>query len=86
MKEVGLPALTLGSWTGLVGPAGTPREVVTRLNTEINAIMAMPEMKASMAKVGFEPNVGSPSDFAAMIANQIEVWKTAAKLAGVEPE
>jgi tripartite-type tricarboxylate transporter receptor subunit TctC len=86
MKEVGLPALTLGSWTGLLGPAVTPQEVVTRLNTEIDATMMTPEMKARMAKLGFEPKIGSPSDFAAMIANQIEVWKAAAKLAGIEPE
>jgi tripartite-type tricarboxylate transporter receptor subunit TctC len=86
MAESGLPRLTLGSWTGLLAPAGTPAGVVTRLNSEINAIMATPEMKAAMAKLGFEAKTGSPQDFAAFIGDQIAVWGTAARLAGLKPE
>jgi len=86
MAEAGLPRLTLGSWTGLLAPAGTPADIVTRLNSEINAIMATPEMKASMVKIGFAPQVGSPQDFAKFIAREIEVWGGAAKLAGIKPQ
>jgi tripartite-type tricarboxylate transporter receptor subunit TctC len=84
MKEVGLPRLTLGSWTGLLAPANTPTAIVTRLNSEINALLATAEMKAAMAKLGFAPQIGSPKDFAVFIANQVDVWGSAAKLAGIK--
>jgi tripartite-type tricarboxylate transporter receptor subunit TctC len=83
MKEVGLPRLTLGSWTGVLAPAGTPADIVNRLNSEINAVMAAPEMKSAMAKLGFEPQIESPHGFAVFLADQIKVWGSAAKLAGV---
>jgi tripartite-type tricarboxylate transporter receptor subunit TctC len=86
MKEVGLPRLTLGSWTGLLAPTGTQTDIVTRLNREINAVLATPEVMASMAKLGFEPQTGSPQEFATFLADQIHIWGSAAKLAGVKPQ
>ena len=71
--------LTRGFWTALMGPAGTPAGIVNRLNAEINASLATPEMKASLAKLGFEPKTGSPQDFAALLAEEIEAWKEAAR-------
>lgn len=82
MKEVGLPRLTLGSWTGLLAPMGTPPDIVKRLNDDIHTVMATAEMKAAMAKLGFQPQIGSPQDFAAFLVDQIKVWGSAAKLAG----
>jgi len=86
MAEVGLPRLTLGSWTGLLGPAGMPADVVRKLNTEVNAALAAPDTRASMAKLGFAPQIGSPDDFATFIRDQIEIWGTGAKLAGLVPQ
>ena len=57
MKEAGFPHLTRGFWAGLLAPAGTPADIVTRLNTEINATLATSEMKSSLMKVGVEPKV-----------------------------
>jgi tripartite-type tricarboxylate transporter receptor subunit TctC len=70
----------------VLAPANTPASVVTRLNTEISATMTTPEMRAGMAKLGFEPKLGSPQDCAAFIADQIEVWGIAARLANTKPE
>jgi tripartite-type tricarboxylate transporter receptor subunit TctC len=84
--EIGLPHLTRGFWTGLLGPARTPAVIVNRLHAEINASLATAEMQASLAKVGFEPKVGSPNDFAAQLAEEIETWKAAARVAGIEPQ
>jgi tripartite-type tricarboxylate transporter receptor subunit TctC len=86
MTEIGLPGLTRGFWTGLLGPARTPAVIVNRLHAEINASLATAEMQASLAKVGFEPKVGSPNDFAAQLAEEIETWKAAARVAGIEPQ
>ena len=57
MTESGLPHLTRGFWSGLLAPAGTPAEIVNRLNAEINASLATPEMTASLMKLGFEPKI-----------------------------
>jgi tripartite-type tricarboxylate transporter receptor subunit TctC len=86
MAEAGLPRLTRGFWTALLGPAATPAAVVNRLNAEINASLVTPEMKASMANLGYEPRPGSPQEFATLLAEEIETWKAAAKTAGIVPQ
>jgi tripartite-type tricarboxylate transporter receptor subunit TctC len=86
MTESGLPRLTRGFWSGLLAPAGTPVAIVNRINAEINASLATPEMKASLVKLGFEPKTGSPQDFAALLADEIVTWTAAAKAAGIVPQ
>lgn len=86
MSESGLPQLTHGFWTGLLAPAGTPIEIVSKLNDEINLILATPEMKANLLKQGYEPKAGSPQDFAMLLAHEIDVWSKAAKAAGIVPQ
>jgi tripartite-type tricarboxylate transporter receptor subunit TctC len=86
IAEAGLPRLTRGFWTGLLGPAGTPAAIVNRLNAEINAGLATPEMKASLAKLGYQPKPGSPQDFATLLAEEIKTWKSAATAAGIVPQ
>ena len=66
-------------------PAGTPANIVTRLNSEINAGLTTPEMKAAMKKLDFEPRVGSPEDFARFVLSEIDAWTPAAKAAGILP-
>src|SRR5439155_27190343 len=58
MIEVGLPDLTLDFWAGILAPAGTPADVVAKLNAVINASLQSAEMKASMSKLGFEAKIG----------------------------
>jgi tripartite-type tricarboxylate transporter receptor subunit TctC len=86
MAELGFPQLTREDWTGFWAPAGTPTNIVTRLNKEINAGLTTPEMKAAMKKLGFEPRVGSPQEFAAFIRDEMEIWTPAAKAAGILPK
>src|SRR5262245_15555721 len=74
MAESGLPELTTVTYYGFLGPAGTPAEVITRINREINEALKSAELRASMVKVGFEPVGGPPSDFAALIAEQLTRW------------
>jgi tripartite-type tricarboxylate transporter receptor subunit TctC len=83
MSESGLPSLTRTAWSGLLAPAGTLPSIVNRLNVALNAGMLTPEMKASMTKLGFHPKIGSPEDFATLIADEIGAWGKAAKLAGI---
>jgi tripartite-type tricarboxylate transporter receptor subunit TctC len=83
MSESGFPQLTRGDWTGFWAPARTPAHIVTRLNSEINAVLTMPAMRAAMRKLDFEPRTASPQEFAAFILNEIETWTPAAKAAGI---
>jgi tripartite-type tricarboxylate transporter receptor subunit TctC len=59
---------------------------VNRLNHEINAGLATPETKAAMNKLGFEPTIGSPQEFATFIRDEIEAWTPAAKAADILPK
>jgi tripartite-type tricarboxylate transporter receptor subunit TctC len=85
MAESGFPQLTRGDWTGFWAPAGTPANVVTQLNSEINAAVTTPAMRAAMKKLDFEPKVGSPEEFAKFILAEMEAWTPAAKAAGILP-
>jgi tripartite-type tricarboxylate transporter receptor subunit TctC len=79
--ELGLSDLTLAFWAGMLAPAGTPPEIVRRLNTAINECLAAPDTKAAMAKLGFEAMIGSPQEFAAFIAAEIPRWADIVKSA-----
>lgn len=74
MIESGLPDLTSVTYYGFFGPAGTPADVVARINQEINESLKSPELRATMVRVGFEPTGGSPQDYAALIAEQLQRW------------
>jgi tripartite-type tricarboxylate transporter receptor subunit TctC len=86
MAESGFPQLTRGSWVGLWGPAGTPANLVSKLNREVNGSVAAPAIKEALKKLDFEPLVGSPQDFAAFIIEEMNTWTPAAKAAGILPK
>jgi tripartite-type tricarboxylate transporter receptor subunit TctC len=83
MAESGFPQLTRGDWMGLWAPAGTPANIVSKLNSEINAGVTTPAMRAAMKKLDFEPKVGSPEDFARFILEEMDAWTPAARAAGI---
>jgi tripartite-type tricarboxylate transporter receptor subunit TctC len=84
VREVGLPELTLDFWNGMLAPAGTPPEIVGKLNAAINESLLSPEMKASMGKLGLDAKTGSPQDFARFIADEIPRWAAIVKAVGVK--
>jgi tripartite-type tricarboxylate transporter receptor subunit TctC len=86
MIESGLPDFVAGSWTGLMAPAGTPKEIVQRLSSELNAALASDEIKSRFQTLAAEARPGSPEDFRAFIVREIPKWQAMAKLAGVKAE
>ena len=86
MIESGLPQLALIFSAGLLAPAGTPGEIIARLNAEINEAMRAPELEASMAKLGFEPQIWLPQEYAAFLADEARRWPPIVKAAGVKAE
>jgi tripartite-type tricarboxylate transporter receptor subunit TctC len=86
MQESGLPQLTLGFSAGILAPAGTPATVVQKLNAEINEALKSPELGESLAKLGFEPQIWTPSQYGEYLAEEMRRWPPIVKAAGVKPE
>ena len=84
--ELGQPKFPIGPWFALVGPAGLPPEIVARMNKEMVAVLAKPEVKEQMQKHGFIPRSSTPEELTAYMKDQLVVWKTALQAAGVEPQ
>lgn len=84
MAEVGLPRVTGSVWYGLMAPAGTPREIIAKLNAEANRALAMQEVKDRMAVAGMQPAGGTPEQFGKFIADELAKWGPVVKAAGVK--
>lgn len=74
------------AWFGMGAPAKTPKPVVDKLNKEINAILAEPEMKKKIAEMGGVTLVGTPEDFGKIIVSETEKWEKVVKFAGARVE
>lgn len=81
--EAGYPDLIAYLWSGVAAPAGTPREIIERLNREINAAIDRPELKATVAKLGLEVGGGPPERLSERIVQETEVWRQVAEKAKV---
>ena len=73
-------------WMSYLGPAGMPRPIVMRLNTEIVRIMHSPEVSAKAENIGFIASTTTPEEFAAMIKRDLAAMEKIVKAAGIEPE
>ena len=85
-RAVGLPELTLEFWAGVMAPAGTPPDIVGRINAAINETLRSPEMKDAMTKLGFDAKIGSPQDYARFIAEETPRWTGIAKAVGAKAQ
>ena len=74
IAEAGFPGFSVTSWMGLVGPAKLPEAIATRLNTELNALVAEPAVVERIHKLGSEPKAGPPADFKNRIAADVARW------------
>jgi tripartite-type tricarboxylate transporter receptor subunit TctC len=67
-----------------MAPAGTPPDIVNKVNAAINDTLRAPEMKDSMRKLGFDAKIGSPEDFTAFIKEETPRWTDIVKSTGVK--
>jgi len=74
VAESGVPGYESLSWSGIAVPAGTPRAVIERLNKDLNAVLATPEMRQKLAEQGAETIGGPPDAFARHIRAEREKW------------
>jgi tripartite-type tricarboxylate transporter receptor subunit TctC len=84
--EQGVPGMDFSNWFGVLVPAGTPAEVVNRLNRELGNIVKDPEVVAALARSGAEVTSGTPAQFAQVIRSEHENWKAVIQRAGIKPE
>ena len=84
LKEGGIDAVVEG-WNSLVGPAGTPKEIVTVLNGHVRAIVESPDFKQRMIDLGGEPKASTPAELDKRLRSDIDMWAAVVKKAGLEP-
>ena len=81
--EAGLPGFDVVIWQGLVTPAGTPGDIIAKLNQEILRIYALPDAKEKIVAAGLDPVTSTPAEFNAFIRAESERWGKAIKEAGI---
>ena len=86
MSEVGLPSVSAMSWNGLLVPAGTPKNIVVRLNQALVRVVESAEFTRDMAKLGAEPMANTPEEFAAFIRREIDTWANVIKVSNIKFE
>jgi tripartite-type tricarboxylate transporter receptor subunit TctC len=84
MAEQGVKGMPPDAWQGIVAPAGTPADVVAKLNRVINEGLSSPELKDGITKLGGSPKLTTPAEFAAFIATMKEEWAKVIKATGVK--
>jgi len=86
MIESGYPDYVLSFWTGIVAPAGTPADIIGKLNSAINASLKSPLLQANLAKFNVEPNITAPQEFGGFIATEAAKWGGIIKVTGIKAE
>jgi tripartite-type tricarboxylate transporter receptor subunit TctC len=85
IAESGVPNYWTYSWNGMVLPARTPRDVVMRINKEINGAIATPEIQKRFRELVMEPRTGTPKDLQKMYEADVTVWRRIITEAKIEP-
>ena len=86
VSESGLPGFELGEWNALFAPAGTPPEIITRLNTELNKVLRSPDIQERLFQMGAEPAPGSPKELDDYVRKEIAKWAKVVKDVGIKVE
>jgi tripartite-type tricarboxylate transporter receptor subunit TctC len=84
--EAGYPGLNVTAWYGLLAPAGTPADVIARLNTAVNKTLADPATQATLKAQGVDVTPGEPSKFRDLIASEITRWAPIIKRLGIKAD
>jgi tripartite-type tricarboxylate transporter receptor subunit TctC len=81
-----IPGYSASGWYGLMAPAGTPRDILQRLNAEVVRILRMPDVIERLSGQGAEPAGGTREEFGAFLRAEIEKWARLVKAAGMRPD
>ncbi len=86
IAEAGVPGYDVMQWYGVLAPAGTPRDIVRRLQAEIARILELPDVKERLSADGAEAVGSTPEAFAMLINSELAKWAVVARTAGIQPE
>lgn len=86
LAEAGVPGFEVDNWYGVLAPAGTPKNVVAKLNSEIVKLMSTPEMRKRLGDQGFEILRSTPEEFAAFNKTELVKWARVIKLSGAKAD
>jgi tripartite-type tricarboxylate transporter receptor subunit TctC len=81
-----VPGYDASGWIGIGAPKSTPTAIIEKLNSEINAVIADPNMKVRLIDLGIEPVPMTPAEFGKRIAADTEKWAKVIKFANIKPE
>jgi tripartite-type tricarboxylate transporter receptor subunit TctC len=86
--EAGFPQIAFNpdAWAGILAPAGTPKDIVDRLNREITAALGSTELHDSLAKLGYQPRIASPQEFSAFVVAEMQKWPPIVTAAGLKAQ
>jgi tripartite-type tricarboxylate transporter receptor subunit TctC len=86
VAEAGVPGFEITGWFGVLAPAGTPAPIVARLNKELDAVLAEPDVKVQLVKLGLEAGGGTPADFQKLIDADTRRYGDAIRRMGLKPQ
>jgi tripartite-type tricarboxylate transporter receptor subunit TctC len=86
LHEAGVANYDITSWAGLFAPAGTPKEIVARLNAEVRRIVDAREVKEKLAAAGFDAFSSTPAELDDFVQAQLKLWTRLIKESGLEPQ
>jgi tripartite-type tricarboxylate transporter receptor subunit TctC len=84
VAEQGFPDLIVEDWVGFAVRAGTPNQIIVRLNEAIGRVLAKPKVRENFAKLGAEVQGGSPADFGKFMVDQSALWTNVVKVSGIK--
>ena len=82
VSEAGLPGFDVTSWYGVFAPAALPRNLVTKVNGDISAVLEAPDLRERLQRMDAEPSPQSPEDFARFVREEIAKWAKVVKASG----
>jgi tripartite-type tricarboxylate transporter receptor subunit TctC len=86
MAEAGVTGYELSFWTAIFAPAGTPHEILARLNRELTDILTSSEMKQALAQQGVDAESSTPDGLAALLRKEIAKFREVVEQAGITPQ
>jgi len=86
MAELGISGFESYNWQGIIVPAGTPKAIISKLNTALNEVLLDPEVVKQISDAASQPGGGSPEDFGRFIASETTKWAKVIKSANIQPQ
>jgi tripartite-type tricarboxylate transporter receptor subunit TctC len=86
MDEAGIKGFNLDAWAGLVAPAGTPPDVIAKLNGALRKVIDSPDVQAKFKNIGFEGFSSTPEELGDYIKTELAAWKKMVEDAGIKPD